>query len=428
MANPQHLKALSQGVDSWNEWRKNYPHIKPDLSLTDLSQTHLKGANLSQADLRETNLQGADLTLTDLSNSRLCGSKLSKAILWSSNLIQADLTSTNLIEANLTNAKIIRATLTEAKLRHASLNEANLSGSKLRNADLYLAKLNSANLNSTNLYQADLNYADFSYSNLRSASLISAQLRAATFIRAKLEGTDVSQAEVGGTIFIENDLSCTRGLDTLEHTSPSSVDVHTLYLSNGNIPEVFLRGCGLSDWQIESAKLHRPDLGNGEITSILYRIHDLRAHQAIQINPLFISYSHADGPFVNEVEKHLNDKGIRFWRDIHHATAGRLERQVDRAIRLNPTVLLVLSAHSVQSDWVQHEARLARKLEIETKRDVLCPVALDDSWKDCDWPERLREQIMEYNILDFSGWADGDNLRRMFGRLLDGLDLFYKQQ
>ena len=90
-------------------------------------------------------------------------------------------------------------------------------------------------------------------------------------------------------------------------------------------------------------------------------------------------------------------------------------------------MLLILSEHSVQSDWVQHEARLARKLEIETKRDVLCPVALDGGWKDCDWPERLREQIMEYNILDFSGWRNGDNFRRMFKRLLDGLDLFYKK-
>jgi hypothetical protein len=126
------------------------------------------------------------------------------------------------------------------------------------------------------------------------------------------------------------------------------------------------------------------------------------------------------------MEEYLNNNGIRFWRDIHHSAAGRLETQIDRAIRLNPTVLLVLSERSVESDWVQHEARLARKLELETKRDVFCPVALDDTWKDCHWPERLREQIMEYNILDFSDWKNEDTFRRMFGRLLDGLDLFYK--
>jgi hypothetical protein len=95
-------------------------------------------------------------------------------------------------------------------------------------------------------------------------------------------------------------------------------------------------------------------------------------------------------------------------------------------MRINPTVLLILSSHSVESDWVQHEARLARKLELEIKRDVLCPLAIDDSWKDCHWPERLREQIMEYNILDFSDWKDKETFRRMFSRLINGLNLFYK--
>jgi hypothetical protein len=146
----------------------------------------------------------------------------------------------------------------------------------------------------------------------------------------------------------------------------------------------------------------------------------------LQINPLFISYCHEDGVFVDELERYLDEKGIRFWRDIHDATAGRLEKVVDRAIRQNPIVLLVLSKDSVQSDWVEHEARKARELEKELKRDVLCPVALDDSWKNCDWPEVLREQIMDYNILDFSKWEDEKELEKEFGKLIDGLDLYYK--
>jgi hypothetical protein len=111
---------------------------------------------------------------------------------------------------------------------------------------------------------------------------------------------------------------------------------------------------------------------------------------------------------------------------IHHSTASCLERQIDRAIRLNPTVLLVLSEHSVRSDWVEHEARLARKLEQETDRDVLCPIALDDRWKTCRRPEGLREQVTEYNVLDFSNWQNPDYMRHMFARLIDGLCLFYK--
>jgi hypothetical protein len=69
----------------------------------------------------------------------------------------------------------------------------------------------------------------------------------------------------------------------------------------------------------------------------------------------------------------------------------------------------------------------AYDLEKELKRDVLCPVALDDAWKDCKWPARLREQIMEYNILDFSKWKDEEEFEKMFRKLIDGLDLFYKE-
>ena len=103
-----------------------------------------------------------------------------------------------------------------------------------------------------------------------------------------------------------------------------------------------------------------------------------------------------------------------------------MEKQIDRAIRQNPTVLLILSEQSLNSDWVEHEVRTARLLEKEMERDVLCPIALDDSWKSSRWPKRIMEQIMEYNILDFSEWKDNVKFEGMFRKLIDGLELFYK--
>ena len=131
--------------------------------------------------------------------------------------------------------------------------------------------------------------------------------------------------------------------------------------------------------------------------------------------------------FIERLETKLTENGIRFWRDVHDATSGRLETQIDRAIRHNPTVLLILSEDSTKSDWVEHEVRLARKLEKEMGRDVLCPIALDDSWKTSPWPERIMEQVMEYNILDFSNWDDDAEFSKMFTKLIDGLDMFYKE-
>jgi uncharacterized protein YjbI with pentapeptide repeats len=375
MANEEHLKILRQGVEVWNRWRKENPGLWPDL----------RGANLSKADLHGANLGKANLS---------------------------------------------RAALNEAEFLHVAavaLGGADLSGAKiLEVVALSGARLSEADLRGAELSEVELGEANLGRANLSGANLSGAGLSGANFSGAHLGGTDLSGAWVVSTTFADLDLSAVKGLDTVHNMGPSTIGIDTIYKSRGQIPERFLRGCGLSDWEIEAAKLYQPDLSREKISDILYRIHDLRADRAIQINKLFISYSHANGPFVDCLETYLNEKGIRFWRDVHDATAGRLEKQIDRAMRLNPTVLLVLSADSVQSDWVEHEARLARELEKELGRDVLCPVALDDAWKTCRWPERLREQIMEYNILDFSAWQDEAFFRRTAARLIDGLDLFYK--
>ena len=183
-----------------------------------------------------------------------------------------------------------------------------------------------------------------------------------TLIKADLKQANLSRADFSGADFSGSHLTAA---DLREANVEKSHHSNTVFADSD-----------LSDWEIESAKLHRAGLSNQAINDIVYKLFDLRATQAIQISPLFISYNHEHGPFIDNLEPEFNKRGIRFWRDIHHTTAGRLEKQVDRAIRYNPTVLLVLSEHSTKSDWVQHEVRTARKLEIETGRDVLCPVSL----------------------------------------------------
>ena len=60
MANPKHLKILEQGVEEWNQWRKDNPEIKPDLIGAKLSGGDLIGAKLSKVgDLSRADLRGA---------------------------------------------------------------------------------------------------------------------------------------------------------------------------------------------------------------------------------------------------------------------------------------------------------------------------------------------------------------------------------
>lgn len=305
----------------------------------------------------------------------------------------------------------------------SDLSRTNLSKTNLNGADLYSADVKRSNLSKTLLRWADLRSAVLLGSNLRGADISHANLK-----EVQLEKANLAKSIAKSTYFVDLDLSGAIGLDAVNHMGPSIISTSTLARSKGKIPESFLRGCGLSDWEIEAAKLYDPELQNEDITNIEYKMYDLRARQAFQISPLFISYSHSDSKFVDRMEKCLNEKGIRFWRDIHNMKAGRIEKQIDHAISHNGTVLLVLSKNSLNSDWVQHEVRKARELEQNERRDALCPVTLDNSWngQDNPWPKRIMEQIREYNILDFSGWQDDSKFDVTFRKLIDGLALFYK--
>ena len=366
MANQEQLEILKQGVKIWNKWREQNSKAEIDLSNADFS-----GANLTAFNFRNANLIGA-------------------------NFINANFNKTNLRDADLKKANLSNAKIIGSYLFNAKLNNTRLSDAKIRNTFLVNADLSGALLNGT------------------------------AFIDTNFNHTNLSGAYLDSTIFARVDLSNSYGFDKINHRSSSLISTETFQLSQSEIPEAFLRGCGLSDWEIESAKLYKPGLSNQEINNIVYKIFDLRASQSIQVSPLFISYSHADTPFIEKLEAYLLGKGIRFWRDIHDATAGRLETQIDRAMRQNPSVLLVLSKNSTTSDWVEHEALLARQLEKEIGKDVLCPIALDDSWKTAKWPARLMEQIKEYNILDYSKWTDNNSFLQVFNKMLSGLDMFYK--
>jgi uncharacterized protein YjbI with pentapeptide repeats len=323
--------------------------------------------------------------------------------------------------------RTVKIELFGANLSDCNLKNANLRECDLRGVTFSGANLSGANLRGSILTQSFLAQVDLTQTNLELANLSSADLWNTTLIDTLLRETEFHNTNIAKCNFASVDLSLILHLDTVKHMAPSRIGRETLALSKGMISESFLRGCGFSDWEIESAKLHNPNLTNDEISKIQYRIYDLRATQAIQIAPLFISYSHADTGFVDHLDSALTQKGVRFWRDIHDAKAGRLETQIDRAIRQNPTVLLILSKNSLNSDWVQHEVRKARELEKELGRDALCPVALDDSWKSSKWPARLMEQIMEYHILDFSDWDNPSAFNDKFTKLLSGLDLFYKK-
>jgi hypothetical protein len=371
MANEEQVQMLKQSVPKWNEWRAEHREIPIDLYRTDLS-----GANLSEANLFEADLSGANLV------------------------------GVNLSEAHLTGARLIKAKLTRAKLSHAKLPYADLSDADLSNADLS---------------DADLSNVDFSNANLSDANLSGAILFSAEFISSVLTRAKFSRAAVGETVFSNIDLWTALGLEEVHHLSSSIISTHTIQSSKGKIPTIFLRGCGLSDLEIESAKLAMPGLDPEEVAQITDAIHDLHVGKSVQYHSCFISYNNKDQAFAQRLHDDLQNKGVRCWYAPEDLKTGDVFRKtIGEQIRLREKLLVIISENSIQSEWVGDEVEKALKEEREQNCLKLFPIRLDSSVfkSQDDWAEKIQ---LRRHISDFSNWKDKSSYQKAFDRLLRDL-------
>jgi uncharacterized protein YjbI with pentapeptide repeats len=188
MANQKHLEILKQGVEAWNEWRKEHRNIKPNFGHAKLSGAKLSGADLNGADLNGADLNGADLGHADLKKADLSGA----------NLTDARLRGIDFYNTKLTRANLHRADLYGTELESANLSDINLSDANLNGAVLYYADLTGANLNGANLSDADLTGANLERANLGYVDLTGADLTGANLIEASLIRTNLTNADLTG--------------------------------------------------------------------------------------------------------------------------------------------------------------------------------------------------------------------------------------
>lgn len=307
-------------------------------------------------DLREANLSGVDLSEVDLSWANLNRAILIKTVLIKTVLIRASLSVAYLRLANLS-----RAFLYGANLSGANLMEANLSGAYLREANLREANLSGANLSGANL----------------------------------------SRARTYFTVFGNTDLTDVKGLETVEHQGPSSIGMDMLFKSKSQIPEVFLRGIGV------------PEVLITYLPSML--------GQTIQYYSCFISYSAKDTPLATRLHADLQQAGVRCWFAPEDMKIGdKIRPRIDESIRVHEKLLLILSEHSLASDWVEHEVEAALEQERQRKETVLFPIRVDEAVmrSEVGWAAHIKRTR---NIGDFQEWEGHESYQKAFQRLLKDL-------
>lgn len=143
---------------------------------------------------------------------------------------------------------------------------------------------------------------------------------------------------------------------------------------------------------------------------------------AIEYYSAFISYSSKDEDFARHLYNDLQVNNVRCWFAPEDLKIGdKFRERIDESIRLYDKLLVILSEHSVASDWVEDEVTRALDRERQQAgRLVLFPIRLDDAVLTAQpaWASGIR---LKRHIGDFSRWKDHDAYQTAFTRLLRDL-------
>lgn len=106
---------------------------------------------------------------------------------------------------------------------------------------------------------------------------------------------------------------------------------------------------------------------------------------------IFISYSHQDRVFVDELAANLVKRGrAHVWVDRWELRVGdSLLQRIQEAMQSAGALIVVLSKASVASEWCRKELSAGLIRELEERRVLVLPVLLED----CDIPLFLRDKL-----------------------------------
>ena len=111
---------------------------------------------------------------------------------------------------------------------------------------------------------------------------------------------------------------------------------------------------------------------------------------------IFISYSHSDKKAVNRLTNDLENAGKDVWLDEKEIGVGdSISKKIEEGISQCDLFCLVISGHSVKSEWVKREYQTALNKQLSSGKPVLLPLLIDDV--------ELPLLLSDIKYADFSG-------------------------
>ena len=139
-------------------------------------------------------------------------------------------------------------------------------------------------------------------------------------------------------------------------------------------------------------------------------------------NPLTdCTYSSKDEAFAKRLYADLQNNNVRCWFAPEDVDIGdKIRTRIEESIRTYDKLILVLSEHSIVSNWVAYEVERALNKEPEGVPNVLYPIRLDDAVmkSKAGWADDIRRTRQ---IGDFTNWKNPDDYQKAFNRLLRAL-------
>ncbi len=288
-----------------------------------------------------------------------------------------------------------RALLNGDSLDNYDLRYANFSKATLVNVSFYSVVGHDCSFEGATVAKCHFDFAQMRRSNFKSSGIVSN-----LFHHCVLDGSDFTAASLHANAIAFTSLKDVRGLDAISASSNNSIGIDTFFESGG-LPESFLRGSKIPEEFIQYA------------ASLVGK--------AIEYYSCFLSYSSKDDEFARRLYNDLQGKNIRTWFAPEELKIGdRFRSRIDESIRIHDKLVIILSANSVNSNWVESEVESALEREQKEGKDVLFPIAIDDEvfTSQQSWAADIRRKR---HIGDFRQWKSHDDYTRAFEKLVKDL-------